>query len=126
MFCYGVATVSRIDEIIGLFCRISSLLSGSFAKETYNFIDPTNRSHPIGGGVKGERARESTRESARETERMREEDRERERMRERERERKRENERESTRERARESPRVHALPCQCVLQSVVAVCVAVR
>jgi len=23
---YGVATVSRIDEIIGLFCRISSLL----------------------------------------------------------------------------------------------------
>jgi len=25
-FCYGVATVSRIDKIIGLFCRISSLL----------------------------------------------------------------------------------------------------
>jgi len=24
--CYGVATVSRIDEITGLFCRISSLL----------------------------------------------------------------------------------------------------
>jgi len=23
---YGVATVSRIDKIIGLFCRISSLL----------------------------------------------------------------------------------------------------
>ena len=31
----------------GLFCRISSLLQGSFAKETYNWIDPTNRSHPI-------------------------------------------------------------------------------
>jgi len=25
-FCYGVATVSRIDKITGLFCRISSLL----------------------------------------------------------------------------------------------------
>ena len=44
---YGVATVSRIDWIIGLFCRISSLLQGSFAKETYHFIDPTNWSHPI-------------------------------------------------------------------------------
>ena len=43
---YGVATVSRIDKIIGRFCRILSLLFGSFAKETYNFIDPTNQSHP--------------------------------------------------------------------------------
>ena len=34
-------------EIIGLFCRTSSLLLGSFAKEPYNFIDPTNQSHPI-------------------------------------------------------------------------------
>jgi len=42
-----VATVSRIDKIIGLFCRISSLSQGSFAKETYNFIDPTSQSHPI-------------------------------------------------------------------------------
>jgi len=32
--CYGVATISRLLEIIGLFCRISSLLQGSFAKET--------------------------------------------------------------------------------------------
>jgi len=47
MWLYGVATVSRIDKIIGLFCRISSLLQASFAKETYNFIDPTNQSHPI-------------------------------------------------------------------------------
>ena len=31
----------------GLFCRILSLLQGSFAKETYNFKEPTNRSHPI-------------------------------------------------------------------------------
>ena len=42
-----MATVSRIDTIIGLFCGILSLLFGSFAKETYNFIDPTNQSHPI-------------------------------------------------------------------------------
>ena len=44
---YRVASVSRIDKIIGLFCRILSLLWGSFAKETYNLIDPTNQSHPI-------------------------------------------------------------------------------
>ena len=44
---YGVAMVSRIDKIISLFCRIASLLQGSFAKETCNFIDPTNQSHPI-------------------------------------------------------------------------------
>jgi len=34
-------------KIIGLFCRIASPLQGSFAKETYNVIDPTNQSHPI-------------------------------------------------------------------------------
>ena len=34
-------------KIISLFCRILSILWGSFAKETYNFIDPTDRSHPI-------------------------------------------------------------------------------
>ena len=44
---YGVATVSNIDEIIGLFCRLESLLQGSCSKETYDLIDPTNRSHPI-------------------------------------------------------------------------------
>ena len=36
-FNYGVARISRIDKIIGLFCRMSSLLYGSFAKETYAF-----------------------------------------------------------------------------------------
>ena len=41
----GVATVSRIDKIIGLFCRMLSLLQDSFAKQTYHLIDPTNRSH---------------------------------------------------------------------------------
>ena len=45
---YGVATVSRIDKIVGIFCRISSHLQGLCAKKTYNFIDPTNCSHPIG------------------------------------------------------------------------------
>jgi len=44
---YGVATCSRLFTIIGLFCRILSLLQGSFAKETYHFKEPTNRSHPI-------------------------------------------------------------------------------
>jgi len=44
---FGVATISRLLKIIGLLCRISSLLKGSFAKETYNFKEPTNRSHPI-------------------------------------------------------------------------------
>ena len=33
--------------MIGLICRISSLLQGSFAKEPYHFKEPTNRSHPI-------------------------------------------------------------------------------
>ena len=44
---YGVATISSLLKIIGLFCRISSLLQGSFAKETYNCKKATNRSHPI-------------------------------------------------------------------------------
>jgi len=47
---YGVATISRLLKIIGPFCRISSLLSGSFAKETYNSKKSTNRSHPIVAG----------------------------------------------------------------------------
>jgi len=44
---YGVATISRLLKIIGLFCRISSLSLGSFAKETYHFKEPTNRSHQL-------------------------------------------------------------------------------
>ena len=40
-------SISRLLKIICLFCRISSLLWGSFAKETYNFKEPTSRSHPI-------------------------------------------------------------------------------
>ena len=44
---YGVATISRLLKIIVLFCRISFLLWGFFADETYDFKEPTNRSHPI-------------------------------------------------------------------------------
>ena len=47
-----MATVSKLLKIIGLFCRISSLLEGSFAKETYNFKAHTNRSQPIVSDVK--------------------------------------------------------------------------
>ena len=43
-YTYGVATISRLLKFIGLFYRI---LQGSFAKETYKFKEPTNRSHPI-------------------------------------------------------------------------------
>jgi len=42
-----VPTISRLLKIIGLFCRISSLLKGSFATEICDFKEPTNRSHPI-------------------------------------------------------------------------------
>jgi len=44
---YGVATISRLLKMIGIFCRILSLLWVSFATETYHFKEPTNRSHPI-------------------------------------------------------------------------------
>ena len=44
---YQVATMSRLLEIVGFFCRISSLQEGAVAKETYDFKEPTNRSHPI-------------------------------------------------------------------------------
>ena len=44
---YGVATISRLLKVIGIFCRIMSLLYGSFAKETHNIMELTNRSHPI-------------------------------------------------------------------------------
>ena len=38
---------SRLLRNMSLFCRISSLLQSSFAKETYNFQEPKNCSHPI-------------------------------------------------------------------------------
>ena len=39
--------MSRCLKIIGLFFRTSSVLLNSFAKETYNSKEATNRSHPI-------------------------------------------------------------------------------
>jgi len=48
---YGVGTISRLLKMTGLFCRILSLLQGSFAKETYNLKEPTTGGHPIGGRV---------------------------------------------------------------------------
>ena len=47
MMLYGVASISRLLKIVGLACGIWSLLQGPFAKETYHFKEPTNRSHPI-------------------------------------------------------------------------------
>ena len=44
---YGVATISRLLKIIGLFCKRARLKRPYSAKETYNFREPTNRSHPI-------------------------------------------------------------------------------
>ena len=44
---YGVALVSRIDGIIGLFCKRALQTRQYSAEETYNLIDPTDRSHPI-------------------------------------------------------------------------------
>jgi len=44
---YAVASISRLLKTLGLFCRILFVLQGSFAKETYNFKEPTSRSHFI-------------------------------------------------------------------------------
>jgi len=44
---YGVATISRLLKIIGLFCKRALQKRPIFFKETYNLKEPTNRSHPI-------------------------------------------------------------------------------
>jgi len=44
---YGVATISRLLKIIGLFCKRALQKRPFSAKETYTFKEPTNRSHPI-------------------------------------------------------------------------------
>jgi len=46
---YGVATCSRFLQIIGLFCKRALWKRWYSAKETYNFKERTNRSHPIVG-----------------------------------------------------------------------------
>ena len=42
-----MASASRIDKIIGLFCKRALQKRQYSAKETYNLIDLTDRSHPI-------------------------------------------------------------------------------
>jgi len=44
---YGVATISRLLRIIGLFCKRALLKKQRSAKETCNFKKPTNRSPPL-------------------------------------------------------------------------------
>jgi len=44
---YGVATISRLPKMIGLFCKRGLYKRRYSAKETYNFKEPTNRSHLI-------------------------------------------------------------------------------
>jgi len=39
--------ISRLLKIIGLFCKRSLYKKWYSAKETYNFEEPTNRSHPV-------------------------------------------------------------------------------
>jgi len=42
-----VATISRLLKITGLFCQRALEKRGYSAKETYDYKEPTNRSHPI-------------------------------------------------------------------------------
>jgi len=44
---YEVATISRLPKNMGLFCKRALLKRQYSAKETYNFKEPTDRSHPI-------------------------------------------------------------------------------
>ena len=43
---YGVATIRRLLQRIGPFCKSALLKRQYSAKETYNFKEPTNLSHP--------------------------------------------------------------------------------
>ena len=44
---YVVASIGRLLNIIGLFCKRALWKRRYSAKETYNFKEPTNHSHPI-------------------------------------------------------------------------------
>ena len=44
---YGVTIMSTLLKIIGLFCKRALWKRRYSAKETYNFKEPANRSHPI-------------------------------------------------------------------------------
>ena len=72
---YGVATIRRLRKIIGLFCIRALQKRRCSAKETYDFKEPTGRSHPIGGKGICMTERERKRERERERERARERER---------------------------------------------------
>jgi len=44
---YGVASVSKIDKTTGFFCYGALEKRRYPAKETDNFVDPPDRSHPM-------------------------------------------------------------------------------
>jgi len=45
---YGVATISRLLKVIGLFCKRALEKRLHSAKETCDSKEPTNRTRPIG------------------------------------------------------------------------------
>jgi len=47
VYVYGVAAISRLLKIMGLFCRLSGFYRALLQKKTYNLKEPTNCSHPI-------------------------------------------------------------------------------
>jgi len=47
IYVYGWASISRLLKIIGLFCKRDLQKNLYSAKETWNFQEPTYRSHPI-------------------------------------------------------------------------------
>jgi len=47
IMAYGVATIIRLLKTIGLFCKRALLKRLCSAKESYNFIESTNRCQPI-------------------------------------------------------------------------------
>jgi len=47
LYTYGVATVSRLFKMIGLFCKRALYKRLYSTKETYNFKEPTNVSQTI-------------------------------------------------------------------------------
>ena len=49
----GVAMISKLLKIISLFCKRALSKRLYSAKETYNFKEPTHRSHPILGFIEG-------------------------------------------------------------------------
>jgi len=49
LLCYGVATISTLLKITGLFCKRALQKRPIFSKEKDNFKEPTNRRHPIEG-----------------------------------------------------------------------------